>query len=111
MGNNCCFTDCIKKLTLACIWTLKIHLIQAWYDDRYYCTLYFDTGQIDLDLDSRSQVCKKAKTSALIISQSCQSIGMELDILMRLISMMNLMLISSCPLSIQGRKPFIRKDL
>ena len=48
--------------------------IQTWCDDRYYCSLHFDTSLIDLDLDSRSQECEKAKTSAPIISQSLQSV-------------------------------------
>ena len=45
-----------------------------WCDDRYYCTLHFDTSLIDLDQDSRSQECKKAKTSGPSISQSFQLI-------------------------------------
>ena len=49
-------------------------LTQTGYDDRYYFTLHFDTGLNDLDLDSRSQECKEAKTSVLIISRSFQSI-------------------------------------
>ena len=59
-------------------------LTQTWYDDRHYCTLqfdkslidlalHFDTSPIDLDLHSRSQECKKAKTSVPNISQSFQS--------------------------------------
>ena len=38
-----------------------------WYDDRYFQTPHFDTSLIDFDLDSRSQECKKAKTSVPII--------------------------------------------
>ena len=44
-------------------------LIEIWYDDTYYCTLHFETSLIDLDPDSWSQECKKAKTSVPIISQ------------------------------------------
>ena len=29
--------------------------------DIYYCTVHFDTSLIDIDLDSRSQKCEKAK--------------------------------------------------
>ena len=45
-----------------------ISFIQTWYDDRYYCTLYFDISLIDVDLDSRSQECEIAPTSAPVIS-------------------------------------------
>ena len=59
-------------------------LIQSWYDDRYSCTLHFDTSLIDLDFDSTSQECQKADISALIISQSFQFISMECRVLLRL---------------------------
>ena len=49
---------------------LQINLIQTGYDDRYFSILHFDTSLIDLELDSRSQECKKAKSSAPIISKS-----------------------------------------
>ena len=35
-------------------------LIQASYDERYYCTPHFDTSHVDLDVDPRSQGCEKA---------------------------------------------------
>ena len=46
-GNNCCFTDFVKKntLMLACIRTFKINLIWTWYDNRYYHTLHVDTSR------------------------------------------------------------------
>ena len=45
MGNDCCFTDCIKKtLTLASIQTFMNWFSQTWYDDRNYWTLHFDTS-------------------------------------------------------------------
>ena len=53
---------------------LRINLLQTWYDDRYYRTLHLDTSLIDLDRDSRSQECKKAKSSAAIISQNFRTI-------------------------------------
>ena len=40
---------------------LWISLVQDWYCDRYCWTLDFDSSRIGLDLDSRSQECKKAK--------------------------------------------------
>ena len=58
----------MSSKTLVCIQMFRISFIQTWYDDRYYCTLHFDTSLTDLGLGSRSQECKKAKTSALSIS-------------------------------------------
>ena len=49
-------------------------LIQTEYDDRYYCTLHFDTGLIDLDFDSWSQECEKPETVVHIVSQIFQLI-------------------------------------
>ena len=63
-------------------------LIQTWFNDRYNCTLHFDTNVIDLDRDSRSRECEKAKACAPIISQSFQSIWMEFGILLRLVGVM-----------------------
>ena len=103
---------------------LQIYLLQTWSDDIYCYTLHFDTStflkgtsQSDLDLDSRSQGCKKANTSVAIISQSFSSIWMEFGIVLRLVGVVNLILILFyfCPFSIQGREPylcdFIRKPL
>ena len=41
---------------------LRKDLIKAWYGDRYYCSLDFDTSLIDFGLDSRTQECDKANT-------------------------------------------------
>ena len=83
-GNNCCQTDCIKN----CLWGMHsdvlMDLIPTWSDDRYCCTPHFDTGVIDLDLDSGSQDCEKAETTAPIISQSFQLISVEFGLLWRL---------------------------
>ena len=62
---------------------------------------------IDVDLDSRSQACEKADTSALIISQSFSSIWLEFALLLRLVGVMNLILILFHPFNIQGRKPYL----
>ena len=62
-----------ETFTLACFWTLlNLDLIQTWCDDRYCCTLYFDTitSRIDCDLHSRSQECGEAKTFVTIFLQS-----------------------------------------
>ena len=82
-------------------------LIQTWYDDRYYCTLHFDSSLIDLDHDSRSQGYEKAKPSAPIVSQSFLLIWMEISILLRLIAVMNFLLILTCPFNIQEREPYL----
>ena len=81
----------------------------SWYVDRYYysCTVHFDTRLIDLGHDSRSQKCEKANTSAAIISQTFQLIWMEFGVQLRLVGVMNLILVLSCPLSIQGRQPYL----
>ena len=95
-GNNCCFTHCIKKLShwhaFRCLW---MDLIQTQYDDRYYCTLHFDTSLIDLylDLDSRSQDCEKANNFFTNYLKSVQSIWMEFSVLLRLVGVMNLIFI------------------
>ena len=55
--NKCFSTDCIKKLLYShAFGCLQMELIQTWHDDRYYCTLHFDTSLTYLELDSRSQV-------------------------------------------------------
>ena len=58
-----------SSLTLTCI-QMSTDLYQTYYGDRYCWTLMFSTGLSDLYLDSRLQACEKAKTSALIFSQS-----------------------------------------
>ena len=81
-------------------------LIQTWYDDRYFCTLHFDTSLTDHDLDSRSQR-EKAETSVPIISESFQSICMKFIPLLRLFDVMKLILILSIPFSLHGIQPFV----
>ena len=44
-----------------------------------------------------SQECEEAKTSVLIISSSFQSIWMEFGNVLRLVVLMKLILVSSCP--------------
>ena len=79
-GNNCCFTDCVKKNqpnnVSLCSDVQEMKLIQSKYEGRYYWTLHCDTSLIDFDLDSRSLEDMKVKTSAPVISQSFQSIWM-----------------------------------
>ena len=60
-----------------------------------YLTDIFDTNLSDLGLDSRAHWCKKAKTSASILStaKNCLSIQMKLGVLFRLIGLMNLIYI------------------
>ena len=64
------------------------------------------TGLYDLNLHSRSQECEKAKYSAVDTSQSFQSILTELCKLLRLVGLINLTLILSCVISIQGRETY-----
>ena len=83
----------------------EFDFVQTSGDDRYYCTLHFDAGLIELDLDSRSLECEKVETSASIISQNFQSIWMECGILLRLVDVMNSIHILCHAFDIQGRKP------
>ena len=69
--------------------------------------LYILIYLIDLDLDSRLQQYKKAESCASIILQSFQFIWMEFSILLRFVSVMNLILILSHPFNIQGREPYL----
>ena len=81
--------------------------IQTWYSDRYYCGWHFDTSLIDLDFDSTSHECEKAKTYASIVSQSFQSIQIEFFLLLRLASVVFLIPILFRPFDIQGREPYL----
>ena len=72
-------TSVLLTMTSHAFRRLWMDLIQTRYDNRYYCTLHFDTGLIDLVLQ-RSQGCAKAKPYAPVISQSMQSILMEFGI-------------------------------
>ena len=50
------------------------------------------------------QECKKAKTSAPIISQSFQSIWVKFDLILGLVGLMNLILIFILSFNIQSRE-------
>ena len=52
----------------------------------YICS----TSLLDLDLDSRSQECEKAKTSAPTISKSFQLISVEFGRVLKFIDVINL---------------------
>ena len=80
--------------------------IQTWNDDRYYCTLHVVASLTEVDSESRSQACEKAKTSMPVISQSFHLIWMECGILLRCFGVMNLVLILSHLFNIQGREPY-----
>ena len=94
-SNNYCFTDCTK--THSCchasehIWT---NLVQTLCGNGY-CTSYI----LILIL---IQVHRDAKKS--IISQSCEGIWMEIDMLLRLVDLKNFLLILSYAINIQGRE-------
>ena len=74
-----------------------------WFKFGHYCTLHPDNSLIDLDIDSRSQECEKAKTCVSIISQSLQLISVDFGILLRLVGVMKHILILPCPFTIHGR--------
>ena len=62
-GNNCCLTGCFKILWPA-FGLLGIDLVQSSHYDRYNQNLHCDIKLTYFDPHSRSQECKKAKTSA-----------------------------------------------
>ena len=69
--------------------------------------LHFGINLSDLDFDSRSQECKKAKTFAPVIPLFCILIWMVFDTLLRPVGVLNLILILSHPFNIQGREPYL----
>ena len=66
--------------------------------------ILIDTSLSDLDFDSRSQGCEKAKSSVPIISQSSPLIWLKLGKLFRLISLTNLTLVLPSSNNIEGRE-------
>ena len=82
-------------------------LSQTWYDDRYYCNHHFDAILIDIDLESRSQECKKEKSSAPVVSPSFQSIWMEFGRLLKLVGVMNLFILLYHLFSIQMERTLL----
>ena len=81
---------------------------QTLYSDRYFVLnilIDLDLGLIDLDLDSVSKECDRAKLFTPTISQSFQWIWMEFGVLLRLVCVMSHMLILSHPFNIQGENP------
>ena len=69
-GNNCCFSDWFKHFNIYPFGRLLTSLVEIWYDDRCHWILHFESSLSDLDLDSRSQWCKKANTSKQFLSKS-----------------------------------------
>ena len=55
--------------------------------------LHFDTSFSDLDVDSRSHLCKKTRPSVPFISQRFKSIWVEFGTLSNLVHILNLILI------------------
>ena len=60
-------------------------------------------------LDSRSQECEKAKTSAKIVSVFMSILYGMFSILLRFVGVMNLILILSCPICIRRRETYSRE--
>ena len=79
------------------------------YTDSYYCAQRFDTSLVGLELDSRSQGCKKANIFLTIISQSVQLIWIQFVMLLRLVGVMDLILILLHPLNIPLLYDFVKK--
>ena len=68
----------------------------------YYSSVHFDTSLIDLDLDSMSQECEKAKK---LLRQSSHKVFDLFGIILRLCGVMNLMLIFSRPNNFNRENP------
>ena len=68
--------------------------------------LHFDISLIDLNLESRSQECEKALTSAPVISHSFQLIWMQVGILLGLVGVMMPIFIFAHPFNFQWREPY-----
>ena len=75
-------------------------LIQTWYDDRYYCPLDFDTSLIDRSLYSRSQDWEKSKNFCANYLTIFNRFEWNFGTLLRHDSVINFILILSCPFSI-----------
>ena len=84
-----------------------MHLIQNFYDDKWFWTLQFDTNLTELGIDSMSQEYEKARTSVPIISKSIQSIWMEFGLLLWFVGVVNFILTFPHPFSIQEREPYM----
>ena len=98
---------CPKRLNFTCICTFInwfCSSLLVWY---MLLNCAFDTSLTDLDLHSRSQESGKAETSVPIIFQSFQLIWMEFGTWLRLVDLMNLLLISSSPISIPLRELYL----
>ena len=77
----------------------------------YFYTLHLDSSLYGLDLESRSQGCKKLKNFVPIVSQSWEWIWIEFGMLLRLVGLVNLVLILAGPISFQWRESndFVQK--
>ena len=107
----------VSRNALACIHTFfnQFDSCMIWWEILTYSTFWwywftphFDTSLICLACDSRSQEREKANTSMPVIAQSCQSIYVEFGILLRLVSVMNLVSILCRPFDIKGRQRHLR---
>ena len=64
--------------------------------------ILFDNSLTELEVIQRHR--SESKNSLPIISPTFQSIWIEFGILLRLVDVMNLIIMLSCPFSIQGRE-------
>ena len=67
----------------------------------------FYASLIDYHLHSRSQNCESTNSSATMISQSSLLIWIEIGMVLRLVGVMSLMLLLSCPFTVQRREPYL----
>ena len=91
-------------------------LIQTLYDDECYCTVHFDTSLIELDLDSRSQECKKTKQNETkkVCANYLTKFSLDLNGIWSTRETCwcdELHIHLFCPFGIQGREPHIMISL
>ena len=94
-GNNCCFTDCIKKLQGWHVFRhLWINSVQTCYDSRYNWTLHFDTF-------FKVTRIRDSKTSTPVVAL----FSIDFDWIWYTVGVMDLILILSHPFNIEGKGP------
>ena len=80
---------------------LHTGFFQIWYGNRHYWALQFDTSLDDLEFHSGSQLCKKAKTSVCIFSQT----WVKFNVLPWPAGLLKSMLNLFCVVNVEGREP------
>ena len=93
------------QFTLVCTGTLNV--FQTFSDDKHYCTVHFDTSLVNLDLNPRSHLFEKSKTSVIIFLQISHSIWMKLSMPSQSVGLPKLILEMFCIIDMQGRKLYL----